>query len=133
MNNKISMDKRYKTRDGRDGRDVRVLCVDRLHCKFPIIALITNSDGVEEYTTFADTGGFHDNGRDSCSDLIEQPEEHTIDVWVALYKREGKYKDSVEIFHSSNEQDVKDYAYHRGFGIKAMKKFTLTLKEGEME
>jgi len=106
--------------------------VDRKVNNYPVVALLVCDDGSESMLEYSEYG-YLINGNTSVADLIEQPEEHTIDVWVAVYKREGKYKDSVEIFHSSNEQDVKDYAYHRGFGVKAMKKFTLTLKEGEME
>jgi hypothetical protein len=123
--NTISMDKKYKTRDG---RDVRVLCVDRTHPRYPVIALIFDTDGVEEYSAFSSTGGFHGNGHESDSDLIEQPKEHTIDVWAAVFTNviKGNW---AEIFRT--EQDAKDYAYHRGFGIKALQGFTLTLKEGE--
>ena len=128
------MDKRYKTRDG---RDVRVLCVDLKNDNYPVLSVVTNKDGFQIVIQHSSDGHYYEDGEDSDVDLIEQPEEHTIDVWAVLYKKDDWIKGVTEIFRK--EQDAKDYAYHRGFGVKAMKKFTLkltegdTLKEGEME
>lgn len=36
----IDMNKKYRTRDG---RAVRVLCVDREHSEYPVVALVNNS------------------------------------------------------------------------------------------
>lgn len=59
---KIQMDKQYRTRDG---REVRVLCVDR-NSKHPVIALINNV-GINSYT---ETGEYYAGGT-SVHDLIE--------------------------------------------------------------
>lgn len=134
----VSMQKRYKTRDG---CDVRVLCVDSLNPYYPVVAAVTYFvKGVkfEDIISFTEYGMFKHDGKESIYDLIEQPEEHTIDVWAVMFQPQQTWSTKqVAIFTS--EQDIRDYAYHRGFGIKAMKKFTLkltegdTLKEGEME
>ena len=65
----------------KNGRKVRVLCTDARE-PYPVIALI-------EETKL--TGCFTSDGRDtrgaeSSWDLINVPEEVTVDVWVNVYK-----------------------------------------------
>ena len=80
MENLISMDKKYKTRDG---KFVRVLCVDNDDEEFPVIASIK---GVA--LNFTSTGAFHTiPDYEHPLDLIEQPQEHS--VWIELCKRYG--------------------------------------------
>lgn len=62
----ISMDKQYRTRDG---REVRVLCVDRSHQNYPVVALIGDDGAIESFTAEGSHQA-HSVG-DSEFDLIE--------------------------------------------------------------
>lgn len=64
----INMDKRYRTRDG---RPVRILCIDRKSPDYPVIALILDNDGVEFDDTFTATGRQFTDSTDRALDLIE--------------------------------------------------------------
>ncbi len=64
----ISMHKKYRTRDG---RYVRVLCVDREGTQ-PVVALVKYTDGTECLAAFdADGKYLHNRGVPSDFDLIE--------------------------------------------------------------
>lgn len=64
----ISMDKEYRTRDG---REVRVLCVDRKEDDgYSVVALIVLRSGRESIEIF-DLDGMYVRGRESVNDLIE--------------------------------------------------------------
>ena len=67
MTKLISMDKQYKTRDG---RSVRILCVDREDSSFPVVALVAdeNDDDLAIYTA---DGSFFRDGTQHRLDLIE--------------------------------------------------------------
>ena len=123
MTNLISMDKRYKTRDG---QDARVLCIDNNYndTDFPVIALI---DG--ETNSFTISGGFYSHKEDDM-DLIETPQEYSI--WVELYKSNGgiasmAYGSEGEMFNSI--QASKDSSTEYEYTLLATKKITIT--EGE--
>jgi len=74
--NLISMDKHYKTRDG---RDVRVLCVDNEYKdENPVVAII---DG-RPYM-FTATGRDIDDNHETEDDLIEVPEEK--ELWTEIF------------------------------------------------
>lgn len=64
----ISMDKSYRTRDG---RPVRLLCVDRKDTNYPVIGLILDHDGQETLETFKLRGGFVLRQGIDDRDLIE--------------------------------------------------------------
>ncbi len=80
MSKLISMDKKYKTRDG---LEARVLCIDNyyLNSDFPVIALVEG-----ETFTYTVTGGLYSHIEDD-SDLIEVAQEHC--VWVEVFKSHG--------------------------------------------
>jgi hypothetical protein len=61
---------RYKTRDG---RDARVICVDKKSEK-PIVALALSKDGFESTHHYHEDGRLYDNLSDSDLDLIPLPE-----------------------------------------------------------
>ena len=66
---KIEMGKQYRTRDG---RKVRVLCTDRKHSFYPVIALMPSKDGdFDQYGTYTSEGLFSDSDQESGYDLIE--------------------------------------------------------------
>lgn len=73
----ISMDKKYRTRDG---RDVRLLCVDGpKHA--PVIGTIGEVLG--QWTS---SGTFDFFGRSTDLDLIEYHEPDIRTIWVNVYK-----------------------------------------------
>ena len=67
----IRMDGKYQTRGG---RAVRVLCVDREHEDYPVIALITETGNVEYPYSFTKYGSWRE-GADTKHDLIEVDEQ----------------------------------------------------------
>jgi hypothetical protein len=75
--NLVSMDKRYKTRDG---RDVRVLCVDNVtaHGVYPVVAVIGGAPSM-----FTATGRDVDDYHETEDDLIEQPEYK--ELWTEIF------------------------------------------------
>lgn len=77
METKIEMGKQYKTRDG---REVRVLCVDREHCLYTVVALVSNV--VVTYTA----DGHQFSGQDSAVDLIEVKPRIVREYWVNVYQ-----------------------------------------------
>lgn len=67
MSEKITMEGKYQTRDG---RAVRVLCVDVKHADYPVIALITDEDGAEGIESYTPSGKLC-----SAEDVIEYHED----------------------------------------------------------
>ncbi len=60
----------------RDGRKARIICTDRLHGVEPIVALVTEQDGVEYAADYRTNGRFL-NFSESDWDLINVPERLT--------------------------------------------------------
>lgn len=80
----ISMNKTYKTRDG---RPVRVLCVDAKHASFPVKALIANESGQEVVVSLTATGKFFERSHtDSSIDLVECKPRVKRTLWLNLHK-----------------------------------------------
>lgn len=65
---KISMDKKYKTRDG---RPVRILCVDRKDREYPVVALVQEREDYESVQSFTGKGNFMIHYDGDNYDLIE--------------------------------------------------------------
>jgi hypothetical protein len=123
--NLISMDKKYKTRDG---RDVRVLCVDACEGHYPVVAVVDNE--VWQMTKFGMFSAidFTDN------DLIEQPEEKT--VWLEIFRYKHWQENTVDVIttHQSEEDLNKSVQFKREsstwYELIAIKKITYTEGEG---
>lgn len=77
--NKIEMGKQYRTRDG---RPVRVLCVDANHPTDKVVGLIPEPTG-ELATSWDEFGRFDD--RPDNWDLIEVRPRIKRTVWINLY------------------------------------------------
>lgn len=73
---KISMDKKYRTRDG---RDVRLLCVDGSDVR-PVVGII---DGC--VTQWEVDGHYYGNKIPCDADLIEYHEPDIRTIWVNVY------------------------------------------------
>lgn len=85
---KINMTNKYQTRDG---KPVRILCVDR-KSRYPVIALVGED---EELITYTEKGLFSLTGVEVPGDLIPAPQEY----WVNIYD-DGESS----LFFSTREQ-----------------------------
>jgi len=81
MSDLISMDKQYKTRDG---RAVEVLKVDINHHNFPVAIVVTNLDGSQCTGTRTSTGRMY-VGKEHEADLIEVKPRVKQNVWLNVY------------------------------------------------
>lgn len=78
---KITMDGKYQTRDG---RPVRVLCVDADIDGQPVVGIIGGKYGDEVQSWEADGSYWDDNDNDP-DDLIPVPEKRRVKFWVNVY------------------------------------------------
>lgn len=71
----------------RDGRDVRIICTDRVNAAQPIVALVKHKDAQTEYpNTYHTNGRLFDNNdidSDADGDLFFAPVKH--EGWVNIY------------------------------------------------
>jgi len=74
----ISMDKKYTTRDG---RPVRILCVDGPNEKYPVVGFVDG--GIQLWYA----NGYFNLRAYNERDLIEAPETIEVDVWVNVYDK----------------------------------------------
>ena len=73
----------------RDGRDVRIICIDRKGTEDTVLALCLMSDGSENCYCYPPNGKVYLSA-DSCLDLFFAPEKH--EGWVNLFNLpEGTY------------------------------------------
>ena len=70
----------------RDGSPVRIICFDKKHSVYPIIALITCSNEELE-TTYTNEGHYYSNGEESYNDLFMVGEKHI--GYVNIYNIEN--------------------------------------------
>ena len=89
----------------RDGRDVRILCTDRIS-KFPIIALVFDTARQEKVVvTFSKDGKYAQRGEQSL-DLFFAPIKR--EGWVNIYKRMTKCSYVEESIYHSKEIAIKN-------------------------
>lgn len=67
----------------RNGRPARIICFDRKHNYYPIVALLTKSDGCEEYISYTIDGRFSDNSTKDSYDLMMVGEKK--EGWINIY------------------------------------------------
>lgn len=67
----------------RDGRKVRIICFDRKHSEYPIVALVTNHNK-EDCVAYASNGKFICGGNDKQSDLVMAPTKKVC--WLNIYE-----------------------------------------------
>lgn len=123
MSKLISMDKKYKTRDG---LEARVLCIDNYYgdSDFPVIALVEG-----ETFTYTVTGGFYSHKEDD-SDLIEVAQEH--ELWVEIFYTGTGHVRTVYYFSENtlrNGVESNSKFYGGDYKLIATKKITYV--EGE--
>lgn len=90
----------------RDGRNARIICIDKKGAR-PIVALIERSDSiVEETVTYKENGEFFEDSSYKY-DLFFAPEKH--EGWVNLYRS------SLDITHTgcvhTSEKEAKECMY----------------------
>ena len=81
MSDLISMDKQYKTRDG---RVVEVLRVDLKSKDYPVAVIVTEMDGSQCVRSRTSTGRAF-SGKEVGSDLIEVKPRIKQDFWLNVY------------------------------------------------
>ena len=100
----IDMNKSYKTRDG---RAVRVLCVDRNGKDYPVVALVPNDVGQEMLRAHTGEGRYLGPTDKHDYDLIEiQP---SVVFWVNVSHRKNSvyaYPDESTAKAESNDNDA---------------------------
>lgn len=95
----ISMDKKYKTRDG---HDVRILCVDYNSIYIGSCVVGTYKvDGDKEFLTTWSAEGKLWSGRSSGMDLIEVKPRIKREVWINVYPTRAYAHPSKEIADSA--------------------------------
>ena len=85
MNDLISMDKQYKTRDG---RAVEILKININHKNFPVAIVVTNLDGSQCTGTRTRTGRMYAD-RENIGDLIEVKPRIKQNVWMNIYQEKS--------------------------------------------
>jgi hypothetical protein len=80
MNAKIDMSRKYKTRDG---RDVRILCVDGPYNNYPVVGIISGNCKTLEWHH---SGKYDVDGKlPHDHDLIEVRPKVKVDFWINVY------------------------------------------------
>lgn len=89
----------------RDGRDARVICVDRKHELYPVMALVADSFGHETMHSFEEDGRFCNSGN-GCLDLMPPTEKR--EGWLNVYrsKPSGRDHTSTKMFESKEVADA---------------------------
>ena len=84
----------------RDGRNVRIICTDRVGPIYPIVALIESKSG-ESTTVHTKDGKYFTHG-ESEFDLFFAPEKH--EGWMHIYKHIDGHYEGNGIVYSTEEQ-----------------------------
>lgn len=117
----ISMNKKYQTRDG---KPVRLICIDETLERYPVIGIIDNDESSPSSWT-KEGCYFGDDEEESSRDLVEIKEEKTFTGWVNLYT-DGSFG---QVYSSKEEcKSARGYGVHPAF---ACVQVTLTRKEGD--
>jgi hypothetical protein len=105
MGNKLDLNKKIQTRDG---RDVRILCTD-MKAEHPIVALILHIDGEEIIEIYCNDGHYYLDKEEDYRDLINVNEKKI--GWVIIGQNHNmlgeifKTKEDAEhMFNSYNKQ-----------------------------
>ena len=98
----------------RDGMPVRIICFDAKGMHQPIVALVTQDNGVEYIETYYSNGRFNDDiNSQSGGDLMMLPEKK--ERWINIYRNEkGEYWSEQIIFSTKKEATdfVHDHAQY---------------------
>ena len=86
----------------RDGRDVRIICIDQKGTEDTVLALCLMSDGSENCYCYLPNGKVYLSA-DSCLDLFFAPEKH--EGWVNLYKNLGGFIVPSRIYQTKEDAE----------------------------
>lgn len=106
----ISMDKKYRTRDG---RDVRLLCVDGPK-DYPVIGVVEGDNCPSSWTA----SGKIVEHQDRMADLIEYHEPDIRTIWVNVYEDGHVVHDTEESAREDASDDAIAIAQPVTFGVK---------------
>lgn len=70
----------------RNGKSVRIICVNKLDCRYPVVALVRVCDDCENTGDYTEDGWFGTHGQ-SESDLFFVPEKK--EGWINIYHYDG--------------------------------------------
>ena len=119
----IEIGKQYTTRDG---KAVRVLCVDCKDEEYPVLALVGEFEQVENYTA---DGKYYLRKSVHSQDLIEKPVERKIYLEIYTSSSWGGDEDGI-IAHRTKEDLLRSTSNNNvGYTLLATKEITFT--EGE--
>lgn len=90
-----------------DGREVRILCMDRI-CNngMKIIALVKDKNGLEDMCCYPETGKFMCGDETSSNDLMMAPVKKK--VWINFYKTAADNIISDQLTWDSKDDAVKN-------------------------
>lgn len=86
----------------RDGRSVRIICIDRRGYTCPIVALVEEEDNKDTVCTFKKDGNWSISGIESKFDLFFAPENH--EGWMHIYKHINGHYEGDGIVYNTKEQ-----------------------------
>lgn len=96
----------------RDGRAVRIICIDKKSDAWPIVALATKKEReIEDLYCYSKYGKHYLNG-DNCVDLFFAPEKK--EGWINIYKTPDGVTSLSEIYTSKEvaEASAKNCVYY---------------------
>lgn len=115
----ISMNKKYQTRDG---KPVRLLCIDETLSRYPVIGVIADEGESSSWTK--DGYYYHDAEETDPYDLVEVKEEKTVVGWVNVFE-DG----SISMIYKTKEYANESFS---GWVTRvACVPVTITYKEGD--
>ena len=109
----IDMKKQYRTRDG---RDVRILCVDGPNPKYPVLGIIGNERSVCFWTN---TGNYNTDGLFTVLDLIEVKPKIVVERWVNIFQYKNYNLPRPHIDWFNNFQGALDAYYNPDITVLA--------------
>lgn len=87
----------------RNGRDIRIICINRKNEDYPIVALLIDSTGNHEETYHYTMDGKWVKGETNSLDLFFAPEKH--ERWINLYKDDDIVYASMDTFKTKKEAE----------------------------
>ena len=86
----------------RDGRPARIICFNRVSDKFPIIALVMNTENRED-VYYYDNNGKDCHNKEKDYDLVMKPKIKT--GWINVHKENGLYKTEEDAINNRPNDD----------------------------
>ena len=88
----------------RDGRDVRILCFDRMDPQYPIIALV-KGNVFEKLQTYTSNGRLTDGEKHDCDLVMKSTKKQG---WINVYSEDGINRTSTNVYKTRKEA----FRYH---------------------